>query len=170
MVAQNILIGPIAAMYVGHYGSSDPLTRVTSVSTAPIVVTETLPEVFLPGLQTTIQNGMHEVRFSTSFYGDDELLLALSRGLSSFDSGDIDTASEFNTYQVLLLHPDEDVNSSWYFPQVRVIHDTTLNYSKTQPTEITLQFTWQDRNRYNPIYYQGTYDYLIDIMGPVSPI
>lgn len=169
MPANNFKIGPMSSLYVGMYGETDILTRVTAVTTGPTTVTESLPETFVPGLQTTIQSGLHEVSFNMTFYGDDELILRLSRGLDLV-SGNADDPPEFNTYQVLLLHPIEDEPSSFFFPRMRIVHTTALNYDKTRATEIGLQFIWQDRNRYTRIYYQDTYDNLAAIMGAVSPI
>lgn len=171
MPAQTLLVAPLSAIFIGLYGdNSTVLSRITAVSTGPQVVKESLPEVFAPGLQTTIQNGLHEVSFNATFYCDDATVIALSRGLSSFLNGDPNSPPEFNTYQVLLLHPDDQSQASWYFPRLRVIHDTSLNYAKNQVTEIALQFIWQDRNRYNSIFYRGNYDYLKTVMGAVSPI
>lgn len=168
MVAQVLKIGPFAAFYVGDYGSSDVLTRIVAINTGPINITESLPEQFLPGLQKTIQTGLHEVQGTLNFYGDDDNIIRLSRGIKLTDP--VDGAPEFNTYSLLLLYPDESANSSYFFPQVRFVHNTALNFEKTRATEINLNFLWQDRNRYNNIFYKGNYDDLAAIMGSNSPI
>lgn len=165
----NFNIGPFSSIYVGLSNSSDVLTPITAITTGPITFVENTPEAFLPGIQTTIQSGQHEVSVNATFYNDDDLVLRLARGLDLL-SGNIDDPPEFNTYSLLLLHPDENIKSSYYLPQVRVVHNISLNYEKTRCTEMSLTFTWQDRNRYNRIYYQDTYDNLAAIMGFRSPI
>ena len=162
------LIGPMAKIYVGTYGSTDVLTEIMVPTTGTINVTETLPEQFAPGLQVTLQSGLHEIQATAVFYGADETVIKLVRGIDLADS--VDGPPEFTNYSVLLLHPDENAKASFFIPRARVVHNMPLNFDKRQVTQIPVTFLWQDRNRYNDIFYMNDYDTLAAIMGSVSPI
>lgn len=167
MAVIELKIGIPTSIYCGDYTDTSPLTLLGAIGTGPINITESLPEQFVPGLDVTIQTGLHEIQATATFYGDSDTLLKLSRGISLSDSAD--SAPEFTTYSLLLVYPDDTANSSWYFPQVRVVHNTPLNYSKDAATVLPLNFIWQDRDRYNTIFYKDTIDNLIPIMGSKSP-
>lgn len=167
MAVIELKIGVPTSLYIGDSIDTSPLALLGVIGTGPINITETLPEQFVPGLSITIQAGLHEIQATGTFLGDSDTLLKLSRGISLSDS--VDSAPEFTTYSLLLVYPDDTANSSWYFPKVRVVHTTPINYSKTEATVLPLTFIWQERDRYIPIFYKNTIDNLIPIMGSKSP-
>lgn len=79
MPLENIPIGPFVAIYIGDYGNSDVLTQIHSIGTGPAILKDTVPETYEAVLDNSIQSGLRKVSVTLSFYGDDNLIINLSR-------------------------------------------------------------------------------------------
>lgn len=79
----KLKLGPFSAVYVGDYGTSSVLTRITSINTAPIVVSDEIPEQYEPAIDNSIQTGLRKITTDISFYGDDNILINLARRYGS---------------------------------------------------------------------------------------
>lgn len=169
MPSFNFKAGVFNGIFVGTYLGGDTLIPIPAVNFGPITINETLGETFYPGLQRTLQIGLHEVTINMSFYGDDDIVLKLARGLPLVGGGK-DDDPQFSEYVLLLTHPDDTEESSFLFPRVRVAHNMTLNYEKTAVTGTQLTFLAQNRDRSVDLFKMDTVDNLAAELGVRSPV
>jgi hypothetical protein len=169
MPSQSIKIGPFSNIYVGNYDSNGTLTKVSSINFGDFQLEESTDEQYLAGYDRAIQSGLHTIKISMSFHGDDDALIKLSKGMD-LDTVGKDSPPEFNNYSLFLSHPNEEEKSSIFIPKCRVEKRTALSYSKTNPTGISLSFIAQNRNRYVKLMYMDTVSNLAVIMGVRSPV
>lgn len=165
------LVAPFSSCFVGNYGDSAVLTRLTPLRTGGATIREELPTS--PALRclgyNVVQSDNWSVRVTLNFIKDsDDLITRLTRGLTI--SADINTAPGTNQYQLLLVGFDPDTKESYYFPRVRTEKVREIGYTKTAASVLQVTFIGEDRDVNNPIMYTNTPAALAIIMGSVSPI
>lgn len=171
MPALKPIIAPFSSCFIGNYGDSAVLTRISSFRTQGATIREEMPTSnALRCLDyNVIQSDNWTIRVTLSFLKDnDDMVVRLCRGLTI--SQDINSPIATNQYQLLLIAPDETTKDSYYFPRVRTEKVREVSYSKTAPSVIQLTFIGEERNVNNPIVYVNTPAALATVMGSVSPI
>jgi hypothetical protein len=165
----SITVGPYSQIYVGDYGGSDILLPIDSIATGAQIFVDELPEEFVPSIENSAQSGLHRVSIKGSYYGDNNLLIKLARGLS-VDATPIDSGSTFAQYTLLLMHPEETSDKNLLIHRCYTTKRMELNYQKDQATQLNLEFVAINRNRFVELYNFGTADDLAVILGARSPI
>lgn len=165
------VIAPFSSCFVGNYGDSAVLTRITSFRVQGATIREELPTS--PALRcldyNVVQSDNWTVKVTLTFLKDnDDMVTRLCRGLTISQS--INSPPATNQYQLLLLAPDSDVKESYYFPRVRTDKVREIGYSKNNASVLSVTFIAEERNVNNPILYIDTYANLATVMGSVSPI
>jgi hypothetical protein len=173
MPARSIIIYPFSLVYVGNYGSSDVLTRVTALRTRGASIEESFPTQWLRCLDdaysyNTIQSDFHTARVTLAFYCGDDMTVRLTRGLSI--SADINDPPGNANYILLLVAPSETDKESYFLPRVRVEKVREVRYSKEEATVIEVTFLATARNPNTSIIYKNTPAALDSTMGAVSPL
>lgn len=164
-----ISIGPFAAVYVGDYTLNDVLSNVTAITTGPSERYEGYETIFVPGLNVYLQIGPLIASIPVSFYGDDILVKNLVLGRSVHNT-DVNTPPENNFYTLLLLSADPTDESSILFTNCRTKRDLRTVASKTAPGVTTVEFTAEDRSRYEDVVTYGTGAELSALLAGRSPI
>ncbi len=163
-------IGPFAAIYVGVYGAtSTPLTQFTISTTGSHKVSYNVPEAFSFWDSNSIQSGPASIRADLTFLSDDPNTVRLANG-NWITETYADQASSFSKYVLLLIHPDDEAESSILIPQCYTVKNLALDNTKSAPTTVPLAFTFQDVNRFNKLYYKRSAAALATILGAASPI
>lgn len=172
MPNQVELIGPFAGVYVGDAAPSvNVLQQVTTTRTEGGDFTYTVPETFVPVLGNSVQNGEARLDFNLTFYGFDDLIMKLAMGNSVESLGvGRDDPSSFAKYTVLLLDFDENSTRSLYIPECYTLKKMQQPRSKTAFGKMRIDFTFLNRNRFNPLYYMDTAANLATLLGGRSPI
>ena len=169
----NLPIGPPAAVYMGTYGASAVLTKITDCRTNGTVVTETFPQSFVQSLNSgagsNIQSGNHSLEVTLEFYSDSLMTARLTRGLP-IDWPYINTPPGVGQYAVLLVGPDPEGISNFYFPLLRSTNIRALPYKKTVGTTTAVTLNVETRNPITTLFYQDTLANLAVIMGSISPV
>lgn len=165
----DVHIGPFSAVYVGLATGVDVLTQLTGVTTGANRVSVNIPETFNYSLNNSLQSGPVQIKADLTFLSDDPDAWRLAYGnwlTASYE----DSSSQFVTLTLLMIHPDEDSESSVLIPVCYALKSIQSDYSKTSATTLGVSFVWQDLNRYNVIYYKRSASDLATILGPRSPI
>ena len=169
----NVPIGPPAAVYIGTYGASAVLTRITDLRTSGTTVTETFPQTFVQSLNSgagdNIQSGNHSIELTLEFYSDSLMTARLTRGLP-IDWPYINSPPGVGQYAVLLVAPDPESISNFYFPLLRSTNVRPLGYKKTAATTTPVTLAVETRNPITTLFYQDTLANLVSVMGSISPV
>lgn len=110
-----------------------------------------------------------KITLRVSFYGDDEILIKIARGLA-LTATNKDDPSTFAQYVLLLIHPNDEEQSSLLLPKCYTIKRMELNYQKDAATKLDIEFVALNRNRFTRLYYMDTADNLAAVLGSRSPI
>lgn len=160
--------GAFAACYAGDTGVSTVLSKINNLRTDGAVIKDELPTVYLPVLNTSIQNGLHRVSVSITFYNPDDTLVKLSRGIAL--TGLADDPIDQKKYVLLLLHRDPNIKQSYLFPDIRTEKIMEIPYLKTAGSAIKIDFIAEHRDVTVDLIYKDTHAVLKSILGSRSPI
>lgn len=156
MPRSRITFGPFAAIYVGDFGSSNPLIRVSSQRCKGTRFLYECPQQYEPLLGGPIQSGEAKLQFDLSFYGIDQIIMNMAMGNVIETPAAEDAPSSFAKYTILLLARDKTATDSFLIPVCWTQKRVGLNYEKTAPREIAINFEVENRNRFVQLYYKGS--------------
>lgn len=171
MPIHDVHIGPFQSVYVGLASGLDssPLVQLTSLTTSGHRVSTNQPEAFNYVAGNSLQSGPVSITVNLTFINDDDNIWKLANG-NFTDAAYQDSASQYEKLMLLLVHPDEDANSSILIPTCYVQKNIATSFEKSAPTVVPLTFYWQALNRFTPpLYFKRTVDELDTILGIRSP-
>jgi hypothetical protein len=167
MVALASFAGAFQSVFVGDYSLTSPLTKIYSERTEGIKCTDVQPVTFIPSLGINVPSGVHVVRFSVKFYGDDDLIYQLARGVPVAGSpNDAVVSKAFYTF--CLVFPIATLKRSYVFTNVYTETPLEVAYGKFN-TEDPITFVGQNTNPNVQMLYKNTLANCKTYLGSRSP-
>lgn len=155
MPAKQPKVGPFSAVYIGLYGSTDPLVKLKSVRTDGTELLSGFDEVELACKAfNSEQAGLVDTQIPITFYGTAKEIYSLAMG--TWNPTYKDAASTLSEYTLLLVHPNRDGDDHLYLPRVKTKKSLKSNYNKNRPTILPVLFNVKIRNRFQAVqpWYQ----------------
>lgn len=169
MPSTSILVSAPDAIYIGDFGVSTVLTRITDLRTSGVRINEDFPTETIPALSyADLQSGLWRIEIVITFLGDGDFPTRLSRGLTI--SQDVNAGPGTSQYALLIVAPDDTITSSYYFPRVRTIKSRNIPYTKSAPTITEVTFLAEDRNPTVSLMYKNTPTGLASALGVRNPL
>jgi len=169
MANRPIEVAAFSAVYVGDSTSSSQLTYISTLRTGGATLNYTIPESFFDVATNSLQTDYAKISINLQFLSDDDTAVKLAMG-NLPSTTNPDDSSTFSTLSVLLLHPDgANGNHSIYIPKCYAKKEVNLNYNKDKVTIVPLSLSFQNRNRFTPLFYKRDNTSLKSIMGSKSP-
>lgn len=169
MASDTVHVGPFSAVYVGVFGASDVLTQITIDTTDVQTIEWEMPEVVNYFLRNSVQTGPQRIAASLTFLSDDPNVVKLANG-NFVTTTNQDDASTFAKYVLLLIHTDEEAESSILIPECYTLKSLRYSNSKNDATKTPLTFQWVEPDKDTKIYYKRSASDLASILGARSPI
>jgi hypothetical protein len=171
MSSKIVPIFSFVSCFIGNQSASgSPLTLVSEMRTGGAQITDETPSDFQQVLGTgkRVQSGNRVATVTLNFIADDILTINLSRGVSILNTMS-SAAPANNQYSMLLVAPNTNPTSNYYFPILSAIATRKLDYQKGKPLTTQITFSTETRNVNVVPYFQETLPTLISIMGSRSP-
>lgn len=160
--------GPFLALFVGNAGQSSPLTRIDLTTTGAFEFYQTVPrEEFIHCTNSYEQSGNKEINLSLSFLSDDLNARKLANGLPLSSSTGYGTSVN-QQYAIFLVAPGTTGNL--YIPICESLNQYRIARSKSDPTNVSVQFRFQSPDLNTDLYYEDTLAALQTEMGPQYPL
>lgn len=146
-------VAPFQGMYVGDYGASITLTRVSAVRTGGAKMSVSVETEYTPLIDNEEQVGDVIVTCTVNFLHDD-MAKRFVRGLAVAASlpGTIGNAQ----YSIFLVHPSYDTKQSYWLPQMGVKKNLDMTAAKDQASIIPITFVGTFRSVYKTLELEDT--------------
>ncbi len=160
--------GPFSALFVGNSGQSTPLTRIDLTTTGAFEFYQTVPrEEFIHCTNSYEQSGNKEITLSLAFMSDDLNARKLANGLPLSSTTGYGTSVN-QQYAIFLVAPGSTGNL--YIPTCESLNQYRVSRSKSDPTNISIQFRFQAPDLNTNLYYENTLSALQIIMNGQYPL
>lgn len=162
----KVPVGALQAVYVGDFGLSTVLTKVTALRTAGIKIEELLESEYSALIDGNEQVGDYIVRATVSFYEDD-MAVRLARGLSVSASPTATIGTQ--KYTLLFVHPLSTTKNSYVFWEAYSIPSLSIDYTKNGASIIQVSFEGRNRNSGKQLITKDTASALASALGVRTP-
>lgn len=159
--------GPIQSLFFGVAASSNVLQPVRAIRTEGMGISETFPRTYIPALNQYVQSGLIEVKATLDFYGIDDMVWNIARGMDL--SASVNTAPGNTAYSVLAVFPSTSVARCFYFPLVTTTSPMDTGLYKKRPTDIKIELSGSIDNPSTLLVYRGTISQMASIVGSRFP-
>ena len=160
--------GAFSSVFVGAFGASSVLGRVSNQRTEGAEVSITTPSEYIVGTNSFELSGPTLVNLTLTFYTDKDIPGLLAK--STILNGTLDSPTDTNLKYVLLCINADPTKNSYLFTEISVIPSLTPNYSKDRPTTIKVKFQAANIDPDYSLYHIGTPTALAAILSARSPI
>ena len=160
--------GPFSACYIGNFGATAVLTRISSQRTEGSIPEIQTPTEYVVSINEYCQSGNQTISFTLTFYTDTGLPFLLSRSLSV--DGAINDVPDPTRKYVLLLINSDTTKQSYLFNEIGTEISTAPNYNKDSPTKLAVKFNASNIDLSYDICKFGTPSALGALLGSRSPL